>query len=108
MPYVLLLLVALVAPSRAADASAGKLVYTANCTACHGVAGDGRGPAAVALRPPPTDFTAPGWGASRTDDALGAAIRNGTPGTSMTPFTRLTDTQLADLVAYVRVLSGAP
>lgn len=34
----------------------GKIVYAQNCTACHGVNGDGQGAAAAFLMPPPRDF----------------------------------------------------
>lgn len=89
----------------AADPAAGKLLYAASCTACHGAAGDGKGPAAVALKPKPTDFTAAGWLAGRTDTQLATAIRAGRPGTAMMPFTELTDAEVADLVAYLRTFA---
>ena len=92
--------------AQAADLARGQSVYGANCTACHGATGNGKGPAAVALTPKPTDFTAPGWSASRSDADLAAAVRAGRPGTSMTPYTRLSDAEVADLVAYVRSLAS--
>src|SRR5262245_62027792 len=36
----------------------GREAYMHNCRACHGDHGDGGGPAAYGLRPPPRDFTA--------------------------------------------------
>lgn len=89
----------------AADDAAGKSVYTANCTACHGTAGDGKGPAAVALKPKPTDFTSAAWWTSKTDAQVATAIRSGRPGTSMTPFTQLSDAELQSVVAYIRTFS---
>jgi high-affinity iron transporter len=113
MTTLFALLVAASLPARAADAAKGDPVrgaalYTANCTACHGTTGDGKGPAAIALTPRPTDFTASGWAASRTDADLASAIRAGRPGTSMTPFTRLSDAEVADLVAYLRAVPAKP
>ena len=35
----------------------GRDVYEVYCFSCHGLKGDGRGPAAVGLRPPARDFT---------------------------------------------------
>ena len=89
----------------AGDPTAGKSVYAANCTACHGGAGNGRGPAAIALTPPPTDFTSATWAAGRSDTDLVLAIKSGRPGTSMTAFTTLSDADLANVVAYLRTLS---
>ena len=88
----------------AQDVAAGKALYAANCTACHGFAGDGKGPAAVALKPKPTDFTQATYWAARTDAQVTAAIKSGRPGTAMTAFAQLSDPQLADVVAYLRTL----
>jgi cytochrome c oxidase cbb3-type subunit 2 len=95
----------------AADPAAvegGRVLYAANCTACHGVKGDGKGPAAIALKPKPNDFTLGTYWAEKTDEQLVAAIKGGRPGTSMTGFATLTDADLAQLVAYLRTLAPAP
>lgn len=98
--------------ARAADPSAevaaGLAVYEANCTACHGATGNGRGPAAIALKPKPVDFTVATWWTGKTDEQLVASIKSGRPGTSMTPFTALSDADLANVVAYLRTLAAAP
>lgn len=39
------------------NAASGKEMYTAYCASCHGVNGTGNGPAAAALKAPPTDLT---------------------------------------------------
>ena len=39
------------------SASSGKEMYEAYCAACHGIDGRGHGPAAEALKSPPTDLT---------------------------------------------------
>lgn len=94
------------APAHAAgDAGAGRAVYAANCTACHGTAGNGKGPAAIALTPKPTDFTDRTWQSTRTDEALIAAIKGGRPNTAMTSFTTLSDADLANLIVYLRSLA---
>jgi high-affinity iron transporter len=95
------------AGSAPADPARGKAIYGANCTACHGVAGDGKGPAAIALQPRPTDFTRASWWTNRQDAELAATIRVGKPGTSMTAFATLSDADVADLVAYLRTLPVA-
>lgn len=95
-----------VGPAFAADPAAGKVVYQANCTACHGERGDGRGPAAIALKPKPVDFTQATFWAGRTDEQLVASIKGGRPGTAMTPFTALSDAELQNVVAYLRTLGA--
>lgn len=89
----------------AADLAAGKTVYDANCTACHGTLADGKGPAAMGLRPKPTDFTLATYWAAKTDTDVAAAIRAGKPGTPMSAFTQLTDAQVNDIVGYLRSLA---
>jgi mono/diheme cytochrome c family protein len=44
-------------PAAYTDPSSGKGMYTAYCASCHGVDGKGNGPAAAALKTPPTDLT---------------------------------------------------
>ena len=41
----------------AADAAAGKATFATNCESCHGASGKGDGPVAVAIDPPPRDFS---------------------------------------------------
>lgn len=86
----------------AADTEAGKAVYMANCMACHGVAADGKGPAAAALQPPPVDFTSAEFWKSRTDESVRATIQSGKPGTAMMPFANLSGADLDNLVAWLR------
>lgn len=38
-------------------ASTGKEIYLQYCASCHGKTGHGDGPAAIAMKPPPTDLT---------------------------------------------------
>jgi len=44
-------------PVRRADITSGKNMFVNYCASCHGVDGKGNGPAAVALKPAPTDLT---------------------------------------------------
>ena len=89
------------------DAAKGKSIYTANCMACHGVKGDGNGPAAVALNPKPKSFADAAFWEGRTDDALKTTIRAGKPGTAMAPFPQLNDQDVANLTAYLRSFAPA-
>lgn len=81
------------APAQAQAQSAdhpGKAVYDQWCAACHGVDGDGEGPAAAYMMPQPRDFTRALYqirntrsGALPTDDDILHVIDEGMPGTSM-------------------------
>ena len=103
------LALALVALPRAAaqDATSGKRVYDANCTACHGASGDGNGPAAIALTPKPRSFRDATWWDGKTEATVTASIKAGRPGTAMTPFA-LSDAELRDVYAYIKGFDPAP
>lgn len=44
-------------PKRVANPTAGRETFLKHCASCHGTAGKGDGPAAFALKPPPSDLT---------------------------------------------------
>jgi mono/diheme cytochrome c family protein len=92
-------------PAAAQDLAAGQAVYKANCLACHGKRGDGKGPAAVALRPAPTDLTQASWWTGKADNDLKKIIRAGNPGTAMMGFKHITGDDMDNLVAYLRSLA---
>ena len=76
----------------APDAVHGRRLFAANCAPCHGPRGDG-GKAA--------DLTAPRLRSAPDDEALFRVIRFGLPGTEM-PLTRhFTDSDIADVIAYI-------
>jgi PQQ-dependent dehydrogenase (methanol/ethanol family) len=78
-------------------AAAGRRIYDQTCLSCHGAAGRGdRGPALDAGR-----FTH-----GDADGDLFHTIRAGVPGSQMPPFPALSDTQVWQLVAYLRTLSS--
>ena len=84
-----------------ADTTDGKALYEANCSACHGVALDGNGPAGSALEPRPSNFSDPTFWASRDSSAVKASIKNGKPGTAMMSFAHLPDSETEAIVAYL-------
>ncbi|HEX3477907.1 MAG TPA: c-type cytochrome [Kofleriaceae bacterium] len=96
------------------QAQRGWPIYARLCLACHGVRGDGHGPAAPYVWPPPRAFThgemkwrsAP-VGQPASDDDVRATILLGAPGTAMPAFAALTPDQQDDVIAVVRAFAPA-
>jgi mono/diheme cytochrome c family protein len=81
------------------------------CYGCHGEKGDGFGPAAPTMRPPPRNFVQalfkfPGtaFGQLPTDAALDRTIRRGLHGTPMLAWD-IPDVERKALIAYIKTLS---
>lgn len=90
----------------------GGEVYNARCAGCHGITGDGAGPAGSHLRPRPRDyrrgifkFTSTPYGQKPARHDLVRTIRRGAKGTSMPAFPWMSDGDLAAVVDYVIFLS---
>jgi len=92
----------------------GSVLYRRHCLHCHGVAGDGHGPTAPWLNPPPRDFrrglfkftSVVASGVSKpTRSDLVRTLREGIEGTAMPTFKYLKDEELDALVSYVMHLS---
>lgn len=87
-------------------------LYRQHCASCHGITGDGAGPAAEVLSPYPRDFR-PGvfkfkstyLAAKPTDDDLRRILIHGIPGTAMPSFALLDENQIDALVEYVKYLA---
>ncbi len=77
------------APSGLPNLDRGASLYAANCSSCHGSAGDGRGPAAAQLNPPPIDFTDRARARERSLFGLYQVIEQGLEGTAMPSFAHL-------------------
>jgi len=98
--------------AQAGDANAGKAVYELKCLGCHGQKGDGKGPAAELLSPPPRDFTSGIYkirttaGKSPSDQDLFRIITDGMPGTSMPSWAVLPEKERWNLVAYVKAFAA--
>ena len=106
--------------AKAGDAEKGEAVYVKRCLQCHGDEGDGLGPAAERLNPPPRDFTL-GLYKFRTsafdadlpnDDDVFRMVRDGMPGTAMPGWkSLLSDQDMWDVIAYIKAfaeLEGKP
>jgi mono/diheme cytochrome c family protein len=90
----------------------GAEVYRLRCAACHGVTGDGAGPAARVMHPLPRDyrqgifkFTSTANGQKPLREDLLRTIRRGARGTSMPAFNLLPEADLEAVVDYVLVLT---
>jgi mono/diheme cytochrome c family protein len=89
----------------------GRAVYTGYCRPCHGAQGDGKGPAAPGLQPPPRDlrlgvykFGAVPAGQLPTDADFVRIIRGGLHGTAMQAWD-VPVAELGDLIQYVKSFS---
>ncbi len=59
--------------------SRGKTIYEDKCQICHGIKGDGKGPASAAFKPRPTDFTDPNFWQGDVNKNIVDTIRKGRP-----------------------------
>ncbi len=99
----------------AADAAAGKAVYTTNCVSCHGATGKGDGPVGAALNPKPRDFSTGEFkfdadknGTPGEDSDLKLVIKNGAAAYGgsplMAPWAALSDSDVDNVIAFIRSL----
>jgi high-affinity iron transporter len=77
------------APNKVPNFARGAALFGQNCAACHGSAGDGRGPDAAKLDTPPVAFTDAGRARQRSIFALYQVITQGLDGTAMPSFDSL-------------------
>ena len=91
--------------------NAGKEAYMHYCRACHGDKGDGRGPAALGLRPPPRDFTqgkfkfaAVESGSLPNDEDFRRIVKKGLHGTAMLEWD-VPDGELANIIQFIKTFS---
>jgi len=101
--------------AQAGDADKGAEIYAKRCVLCHGEEGDGLGPAAERLNPPPRDFTLAQYKIKTTgfddfvpnDEDLFRMINDGMPGTAMPGWgDMLSETDIRDLIAFIKVFAG--
>ena len=93
------------APSAIPDLQRGRALYADNCASCHGADGNGKGPAAAGLNPPPIAFTDKDRASERSIFALYQVIEQGLDGTSMASFAHLPPQDRWDLALYVASLA---
>jgi mono/diheme cytochrome c family protein len=90
------LLWSLTAPSASAD---GGSLYNDKCALCHGVGGDGNGPAGVALSPKPADFTNPQYWQTTSNQKIKDATLNGV---GVMPAFSFNAQQMQTLIDYLK------
>ncbi|MEN8196251.1 MAG: c-type cytochrome, partial [Pseudomonadota bacterium] len=106
-----------VLPAMAAegDPDRGEEIYLKRCVWCHGDEGDGLGPAAERLNPPPRDFSLGQYKIKSvvfdwdyaSDDDIYRMINDGMPGTAMPEWGDvLTEQDMWDLVIYLKMFAG--
>jgi DMSO reductase family type II enzyme heme b subunit len=96
----------------------GEVIYFKRCSFCHGLLGDGEGPAAEFLDPRPRDFTLGTFkfrttqsGELPTDDDLFRTVSRGLPGTGMQAFDNelikngLTEDERWQVIAYIQTFA---
>lgn len=86
------------------DSEKGKDIFRESCKHCHGLSGKGDGEMASFLTPPPSNLASEATQA-KSDTALKDVIMKGREGTAMAGLEgSLDESQLADLLAYLRSL----
>ena len=89
--------------SAAPDTSRGRVVYSKNCSVCHGEKGDGRSRAQASLMPPPRDFTSPSSKSEMTQQRMITSVTYGRPDTAMAGFkSQLSTSDISAVVDYIR------
>jgi len=86
----------------AGSLTAGKRSYQRLCEKCHGPEGKGDGTAITGTQPP--DLTDAKWDFGSTDGELFAAVHDGTSADMEGYKERMTDTEIWNVVNYVRSL----
>jgi len=101
------------APKVMPDPARGAALYSENCAACHGSAGDAKTPMAATLDPPPIAFADRARARERSLFALYQVIDQGLEGTAMQSFGHLPEADkwalafAAGRFAYPKVLADA-
>jgi putative copper export protein/mono/diheme cytochrome c family protein len=91
-------------PPTSTTLSQGQAFFQQHCTACHGLAGQGDGPAAAGLNPRPADLTA-AHVEDHTDGDLFWWLTHGIPGTAMPAWQeQMTESERWMVIRYLRTL----
>lgn len=84
------------------DPEQGRIFFMGNCFTCHGVKGDGNGPRAYFITPPPRDFLLETSRQRLNRPVLFEAITNGRLGTNMPAWGKVLNNQeIANVAEFV-------
>ncbi len=87
------------------NADKGREIYMANCVGCHGVQGNGQGPAARAIQgTKPRDFTQGKFSYGSKDEEIFKTLTEGVKGSAMPNWSSLSEDERWDVIAYIRKL----
>jgi mono/diheme cytochrome c family protein len=89
----------LIANVQGAESDSGKELYNNSCQICHGIKGDGNGPAAASFSPGPADFTKKDFWQGNADKKITDAIENGVG--NMPSFSNLKAEQIKEIIDYM-------
>lgn len=99
-------------PETSDSIAAGKDIYEKKCYYCHGITGDGNGPAAPRLDPKPRNFTrneykirSTGLGVLPTDEDLFRIITSGVEGSAMPFWSTLTVAERWQIIHYIKTFN---
>jgi high-affinity iron transporter len=92
-------------PRQVPDLARGATLYQGQCASCHGAQGNGDGPLAASLDPPPIAFTDAARARERSVFGLYQVITQGVGGTAMTSFAGLPEADRWALAFHVAGLS---
>ena len=89
--------------------AAGRRLYekaaNPSCETCHGLKGDGNGVIATQFLPRPRNFACAEVLDEIPDGQLFWIVRNGSPETSMPAYKKLTDSQIWQIILYLRTFA---
>ncbi len=98
---------------QASELNKGRLAYVHYCYACHGMNGDGRGPASIGLRPSPRDFRMAAYKFDTVSEGLPndidfkRIIKGGLHGTAMLKWD-ITSVELDQVIQFIKTFPKAP
>ena len=93
-------------PASAESVAAGKRSYQRLCSRCHGAEGKGDGTGSSGAQP--SDLTDPQWDFGSSDGEIFGVIHDGTSDDMAGYASRLSDTEIWNVMNYLRTLAPKP